>query len=275
MRRIDAHQHFWQLPRGDYGWLTPALEPIYRDFMPADLEPLLETCRVDGTVLVQAAATEAETEFMLALADEHAFIEGVVGWTDFGAPDAPDRIAALATHGKLKGLRPMIQDIDDVNWMLCPELGPAFAALIEHDAAFDALVLPRHLDNLLTLLKRYPAMRVVVDHCAKPEIAFGNFGDWADGMARIAGETAAFCKLSGLVTEAGPGWTVEALKPYAEHVLNAFGPERVIWGSDWPVCTLAASYEAWCDATDTLLHSFTTDQRNRILGGNAAAFYRL
>jgi L-fuconolactonase len=155
MRRIDAHQHFWLLDREDYGWLTPTLAPIYRDFLPSDLTPLLREEGVAGTVLVQAAPTDAETDFMLSLADEHDFIEGVVGWTDFASPQAPERIEQLAKHPKLKGLRPMIQDIEDVDWMLRPELAPAYSALIDHGLVFDALVLPRHLENLAKLLDRW------------------------------------------------------------------------------------------------------------------------
>ncbi|MBO6719794.1 MAG: amidohydrolase family protein [Rhizobiaceae bacterium] len=275
MRRIDAHQHFWRLGRGDYGWLTPKLAPIYRDFSPGDLLPILKRHGIDGTVLVQAAPTEAETDFMLGLADEHDFILGVVGWVNFAALDAAERIARMAAHPKLEGLRPMIQDIADPEWMLSAELRPAYEALIAHGLVFDALVLPRHLDVLPRLLARHPDMRTVVDHSAKPAIAAGDFDDWAAGMSRIARESAAFCKLSGLVTEAGLDWSVATLRPYAEHILEAFGPERVIWGSDWPVCTLAASYDAWVEATDELLSGCTASARAAILGGNAARLYRL
>lgn len=275
MRRIDAHQHFWQLSRGDYGWLTPSLAPIYRDFMPYDLAPFLGRHGIEGTVLVQAAPTDAETDFMLSLARANAFIEGVVGWVDFADPAAPRRIADLAGPPKLKGLRPMIQDIADDDWMLCPELEPAFRALIDHGLVFDALVLPRHLDNLRKLLARYPQMRVVVDHCAKPAIASGAFVDWARDIERIATDTDACCKLSGLVTEAGEAWTVEGLRPYVEHVVNCFGADRIIWGSDWPVCTLAAGYDAWVAATEDLLSSCALAEREAILGGNAVRLYRL
>lgn len=275
MRRIDAHQHFWRLDRGDYGWLTPELAAVYRDFLPADLTPLMKAAGVDGTVLVQAAPTEAETEFMLELAEAHAFIKGVVGWTDFEAPDAAQRIARLARHAKLKGLRPMIQDIADADWMLRPELDAAYREMITQGLVFDALVLPRHLRNLAALLERYPAMRAVVDHCAKPGIAGGNFADWARGMKAIADGSGASCKLSGLVTEAGAGWDAERLRPYVEHVLDVFGPGRAIWGSDWPVCLLAASYQEWVEATEILLAACSLDERAAILGGNAAALYRL
>ena len=275
MKRVDAHQHFWLLSRGDYGWLTPGLGAIHRDFLPSDIEPLLARHAIAATVLVQAAPTEAETLYMLSLADRHPFVEGVVGWTDFAAPDAPAAIARLARHPKLKGLRPMIQDIADVDWMLRPELEPAFRALVANDLVFDALVLPRHLDNLLRLHQRHPDLRVVVDHCAKPAIASGDFTGWADGMRHIAAETSAACKLSGLVTEAGAEWSLEGLRPYVDHVLSVFGPERVLWGSDWPVCNLAASYNDWIAATDRLLEDCSGAERQAILGGNASRVYRL
>jgi L-fuconolactonase len=275
MKRVDAHQHFWRLSRGDYGWLTPELGPIHRDFLPPDLEPLLQRHDIAATVLVQAAPTEAETRFMLSLADAHPFVEGVVGWTDFAAADAPAAIARLARHPKLKGLRPMIQDIADADWMLRPELEPAFRALVVHDLVFDALVLPRHLGNLLALARRHPDLRIVVDHCAKPAIAAGGFSGWADDIGRIAAETGAACKLSGLVTEAGADWSAERLRPYVDHVLSIFGPGRVVWGSDWPVSTLAAGYEDWVAATGQLLDGWSDEEREAILGGNAVRVYGL
>ena len=245
--KIDAHQHFWALARGDYGWLTADIAPLYRDFQPTDLRPLLADCSIDGTVLVQAAPTAAETAYMLSLTDKTDFILGVVGWVDFEAPDAAAQIAALAQHPKLVGLRPMIQDIADDDWMLRPTLAPAFQAMITHDLTFDALVLPRHLKNLITLLGQHPTLRTVIDHGAKPEIRGGKFDDWAADMTRLASDTQAYCKMSGLVTEANADWTAETLAPYVSHLLASFGPDRIIWGSDWPVSTLAASYQQWHD----------------------------
>ena len=222
MTRIDAHQHFWTLARGDYGWLTPDLAPIYRDFGPADLAPLLDEAGIDGTILVQAAPTVAETQFLLSIAEETPFVKGVVGWVDFEAPDAPDRIAALATHPALVGLRPMIQDIADPDWMLRDGLTPAFEALQRHELTFDALTLPRHLGPLRALLARHPRMRVVIDHGSKPPIRDRAIDDWARDIAGLAADTAAFCKLSGLVTEAPSGWSVEDLGPYVDHCLCIF-----------------------------------------------------
>lgn len=273
--KIDAHQHFWALARGDYGWLTPDLSQIYRDFGPDDLAPLLQAQGIDGTILVQAAPTVAETEYLLSLADKTPFIKGVVGWVNFDTPDASAQIAKLTAHPALVGLRPMIQDIADPNWMLGAALTPAFEAIQSNDLTFDALTLPRNLWPLRQLLAQHPDMRVVIDHGSKPLIREGVLDGWADDMASIARDTNAFCKLSGLVTEAAPDWTVRDLYPYVDHLLNTFGPSRLIWGSDWPVCTLACSYERWIDATDELLSALSSNDREAILGGNAAKAYHI
>ncbi len=275
MTRIDAHQHLWQLARGDYGWLTPDLKTIYRDFLPSDIVPLLGQSGIDATVVVQAAPTVAETEFLLSLAAEADFILGVVGWVDFEAPNAAQQIAALSADPALVGLRPMIQDIADGNWMLGDALIPAFDALIAADLTFDALVKPWHLKNLRQLLARHSNMRVVIDHGAKPQMRDGPLDEWAKDMSALARDTSAFCKLSGLVTEAGADWTADELRPVVEHLLSAFGPDRLIWGSDWPVCTLAASYGEWIEATDALLAGVSPAERDAILGGNAIKAYGL
>lgn len=273
--RIDAHQHFWSIARGDYGWLTPELAPIYRDFLPEDLFPLIEAAGIGGTVLVQAAPTVAETAFMLSMADTTPFVKGVVGWVDFEAADAPAQIAKLAQHTTLVGLRPMIQDIPDPDWMLRPDLTPAFEALQATNLTFDALTLPQHLGALRALLDRHPDMRVVIDHGSKPLIRDGIMSGWADDMAALARRSQTYCKLSGLVTEAKPDWKTDCLRPYVDHLLNTFGPDRLIWGSDWPVCTLASSYAQWLDATDALLSGLAQPDRDTILGTNAARAYSL
>ena len=273
--RLDAHQHFWALKRGDYGWLTSDLEQIYRDFHPSDLAPILSRHGIDGTILVQAAPTVAETHYMLELAARHSFIKGVVGWVDFESVEAAQQIEQLARDPKLVGLRPMIQDIDDVDWMLREDLHSAFLALISSGLTFDALTLPQHLPNLLELTARYPEMRVVIDHGSKPEIRDGKIDDWAGNMARLASQTKCYCKISGLVTEASESWSVQDLKPYVDHLIDCFGPERLIWGSDWPVCTLAASYDQWMETTAELFSGFTPAQLVAAMGGNAQQAYKL
>jgi L-fuconolactonase len=273
--RVDAHQHFWRVARGDYPWLTPALAPLYRDFGPADLAPLLKAANVDATVLVQAAPTVAETRFMLDIAEETPWVAGVVGWVDFAAPGAADDIHRFAEHPKAIGVRPMIQDIPDDNWVLKPGLDAAFRAVQTSGLVFDALVHPRHLRNLLTRLERHPDLRVVIDHCAKPSIRDGVLEPWASDMARLARETSALCKISGLVTEAASQWQTADIKPYFEHVLEHFGADRLVWGSDWPVCTLAASYERWRRAAEDLASAFSDEDRDALFGGNAVKLYRL
>jgi len=271
--RIDAHQHFWTVSRGDYGWLTPALAPIYRDFGPADLAPLLAETGIEQTILVQAAPSVAETGFLLDIAASTRSVAGVVGWADFARRGVVDEIAALAKNPLLVGLRPMVQDIADDDWLVGPELAPAFEALIAHDLILDALILPRHLSRLLVVLDRHPRLAVVVDHAAKPEIARGRYDPWRADLAAVAARPGTTCKLSGLVTEAGPGWTVAMLRPVVEHLLQTFGPTRLLWGSDWPVMTLAASYPTWFDATIEMIGHLPPDDQAAVLGGNAARVY--
>jgi L-fuconolactonase len=270
--RIDSHQHFWRLERGDYGWLSPALEPIYRDYLPADLEPQLARASIGSTILVQAAPTVEETRYLLELAQQHAFIAGVVGWVDFDKPDAPEIIDALAHDAKLVGLRPMIQDIPDPLWMLSPELRAAFDAMIDHDLVFDALVLPRHLDPLLEFAAQYPELRVVVDHGAKPPLRGGDLAEWKAGISSIAASTQAVCKVSGLVTEAGSA-NPAVLAACVDHLVSVFGPQRLMWGSDWPVCELVCSYEEWYQASEMLLVTLAAPEREQIFSGTARETY--
>jgi L-fuconolactonase len=275
--RIDAHQHFWTRARGDYTWLTPALAPIYRDYGTEDLIPHLNAADIDGSVLVQAAATTAETDFMLDIAATSDRIKGVVGWIDFETEADLAHLRRFARHPKFRGVRPMIQDIADIDWMLRPDLDWAFRALIDLDLTFDLLGFPRHLPNALTLLKRYPSLRVVIDHAMKPDIAGRGFEPWATGMRALAEETQAMCKLSGLVTEAGPDWTRDDLRPYVMHVLDVFGPDRVMWGSDWPVLDLAGNYPEWHGIARSLITDIfpTREAEAAIFGGTASLFYRL
>ncbi|ABE44140.1 amidohydrolase family protein [Polaromonas sp. JS666] len=276
---IDAHFHCWQLARGDYGWLNPArdpaLAPICRDVAVTDWQAQAMPHGVTGGVLVQAAPTEAETHFLLAQADAHPAVLGVVGWVDFLAADAPARMAALAGHPRLKGLRPMLQDIGDPAWILQPALAPALRAMSDGGLVFDALVKPVHLPHILTLALRYPDLRLVIDHGAKPAIAANEWQPWADGMARLASQTQAMCKLSGLMTEAGPAPAPGAVRRWAEHVLACFGPSRVVWGSDWPVLELAGSYGQWWRETQHLLTGLGVQEQAAIMGDNAKRLYRL
>jgi L-fuconolactonase len=243
--RIDAHQHYWRIDRGDYGWLTPVLDTIYRDFLPEDLAAILKRHGIDRTIAVQAAPTIAETEFLLGLARQTGSIAGVVGWVDFAESNAPSTIARLARERALVGLRPMVQDIADDDWL--PVLSwRRVSALIEHQLVFDALVLPRHLPRLARVVARYPQLTVVIDHGAKPPIREGVSGldPWREDIAALAAEPRVHCKLSGLVTEASTLWQIEDLRPYVDHLLSTFGAEKLIWGSDWPVVELGGDTTA-------------------------------
>ena len=273
--KIDAHQHYWHPARGDYDWMPMDNPVLARPYGPADLEPALAQAGIDQTIIVQAAATVQETEYLLGMADTHDSVAGVVGWVDFENPADRLHLERLAGHPKFLGVRPMLQDIPDDDWMLRDDIQWAFQALIDLDLTLDALGFPQHLDNFHTLLTRYPTMRVVIDHCMKPQIAKdpAGFDAWAAGMTRLATDTQAFCKLSGLVTEASEDWSVEDLKPYANHVLNVFGPDRVMWGSDWPVCRLRGEYADWIQAAETLLQGYSEKERAAVFGENAARFY--
>jgi L-fuconolactonase len=224
---------------------------------------------------VQAAPSEAETQFLLDRAAQYDRVAGVVGWVDMAAGDAASRIDALAGNPRLKAIRPMIHDIPDIDWMLREELAPAFHALVAHDLAFDALVRPAHLGALRRLADCQPDLRMVIDHGAKPDIANDRFDDWAASMTGLARDTPAYCKLSGLVTEAGEDWTEDRLRRYADHLVAEFSPARLLWGSDWPVVTLAASYGTWWAAANRLLGGLDEAGRERVFGGSAAEFYRL
>lgn len=270
---VDAHFHCWQLARGDYGWLTPALGTIHRDVLVNDWQHQAAPCGVGGGILVQAAPTRAETQFLLAQARAHPAVLGVVGWENLLAPDAARRVRELAHDPLLKGLRPMLQDIPDERWILQPALAPALDAMAECGLVFDALVKPVHLPHVLEIARRHPTLRIVLDHAAKPDIAGGEWQPWANGIERIAAETSAMCKLSGLFTEAARPLRAGIVRRWAAHVLACFTPERVVWGSDWPVLELASDYAAWWHETQFLIGGLNAVERNAVLGQNAVRLY--
>ncbi len=276
--RVDAHLHLWSVARGDYGWMAgnDAIASICRDFAPQDAEPLLRAAGIDKVVLVQAAPSVEETEYMLGLADATPWIGKVVGWINFEDASHRKHLERFARHAKFAGVRPMIQDLPDPEWMHRPDVQWAFQALIDLDLTFDALGYPEHLAPFLRLLLHYPKLRTVIDHGMKPRIRDGAFDEspdfWASGMARLASETGAFCKLSGLATEAGAAWTAETLAPYVANLVTNFGPDRLIWGSDWPVLTLNGDHANWLQVAQGLVPPMA---QPAVFGGNAARFYRL
>jgi L-fuconolactonase len=276
--RIDAHQHFWNLADRQGGWPGPELRAIHRDFGPADLMPWLERCGVDGTVLVQSMPTARDTQWMLDVADRHSFVRGVVGWVDMLAADAPQQLAALAQRPKLKGVRPMLQDLADPWWIAQPQLDAAASALSALGLCFDALVRPVHLPALLVFARRHPALRIVIDHGAKPEIASGALQPWARDIAELARLPNVHCKISGLLTEAREGARTSDLAPYVDHLFACFGPHRLMWGSDWPVLDLAGDYASWMHGARELCATHVgrdAAAMDAVFGANAARFYKL
>jgi len=276
LRRVDAHHHVWSLARGDYGWLTPALAPIYRDFSLADMVPLARSAGIVASVLVQAAPTIGETRFLLDVARKSdGFVRGVVGWVDLAAPDAVAMIGSLAADPVFKSVRPMLQDLPDANWILRKDAQAALSRLPSLGIRFDALVKPAQLPAIIAMIERNPDLDIVVDHGAKPDIAAGAWQPWAGHVREIAKHPRAHCKLSGLVTEAGPDWSIETLRPYVEHLFECFGARRLLWGSDWPVVEMGGGYARWNKATTALLASLREDERRAVLGDNARGFYGL
>jgi L-fuconolactonase len=271
--RVDAHHHLWRPARGDYGWLTADLPALYRDFDAENLRPLLKAADIDATILVQAAPTDAETEYLLAIARETAWIAGVVGWMDLAAPDAPARVARLAASPRLVGLRPMLQDLPDPNWILNGAASDGLSAMAAHGLVFDALVRNSQLPAIVELAKRFPALSIVLDHAGKPRIGGSPGQDWHSAMGALAKLPNMSVKLSGLLTEAPAGAGHEILAPYMDRLLETFGPERILWGSDWPVLNLASDYRAWTAIAEDLTGGLRPDARRAIWGGTAARIY--
>jgi L-fuconolactonase len=280
--RIDAHQHFWLPARNDYAWMQSltgeAARRLRRPALPAELEPILAHHGITRTVLVQAAETEAEGDFLLSMAEQHSFVGGVVIWLDMTRPDFERRLSAFSSRPKLVGVRPMIQDIEDPTWMLGPAVKRAFGVLDERGICFDFLIRPHQLEPTLRILDEFPRLRAVIDHIAKPPIASDRRSPWDNLMQRVSEHPNVYCKLSGMITEADhERWIPAQLFPFIKHVVTCFGPERLMFGSDWPVCTLAGSYDQVVAALEESLDALDlrAEARERIFGGTAREFYRL
>ena len=287
-QRIDAHQHFWRLARGDYQWLRPelpALAPLCRDFLPEHLQATLAEHQVVQTVLVQAADSEAETDFMLELADARAFIGGVVGWVDLSRPESVVTLERWSQRPKFKGVRPMLQDLPEAEWIVHAPHPEVMHSLLRLGLRFDALVQPWHLAPLLSFLRAWPELPVVIDHAAKPQLGEGWNADWARtwerSLAEIASHPQVMCKVSGLLTEAPPqalathASAVATVRPVWEPLLQHFGPQRLMWGSDWPVLNLAADYARWVAISESLIRDLSPDEQAQVWHGSASRFYGL
>lgn len=273
---IDAHQHFWQYNAQEYPWIDDSMRAIRRDFMPEDLAELTKDVGVQGVVSVQARQSLTETNWLLDLAEANRFILGVVGWVPLTDPDLDEMLSELAERKKFKGVRHVVQDESDDNFILGKEFGKGIARLREYDLTYDILICERHLPQTIQFVDRHPNQVFVLDHAAKPRIKETMIQPWRDNLAKLAKRKNVYCKISGLASEADwQTWSKQQLRPYLETILNAFGPDRLIFGSDWPVCLLAVDYARWLELMREFTRELSEDEQARIFGGTAVEAYRL
>lgn len=274
--RIDAHQHFWDLQRFEYGWIPPEPSPLHQNYLPSDLEPILARHHFDGSVVVQATTDPGEADWLLDLADAHPFILGVVAWVDLTDPHLGAALDRLQRRNKFKGVRHPVHDEADERWLLRPDVLTGLRELERRSLPFDLLFRPRHLKLLPELVDAAPELPLVLDHIAKPVIARGIFDPWAEEMEFAAKIPHLHVKLSGVITEADwKTWKIEELKPYFQHVWKCFGPQRCMFGSDWPVCLQAGSWKQVLAAFTQGLGPIPKEIRAGVIGDNARRFYTL
>jgi len=273
--RIDAHQHFWRYTEIEFGWIDDAMASIRRDFLPADLVPLLNETGMDATVAVQACQSMEETEWLLELADANPEIAGVVGWVPLIDPKVEKVLEALSANSKFRGVRHVLQ-AEPSEYMAREDFNTGVALLRPYSLTYDLLILQHQLPAAIKFVDRLPNQPMVLDHLAKPLIASHEIEPWRAQILELARRPHISCKLSGMVTEADfHNWTIEDLQPYVETALEAFGPERLLFGSDWPVCTVASSYKRWLDVVKQCTAGLSSDEQDKILGENAQKFYGL
>ncbi len=273
--KIDAHHHFWHYNTQDYGWISDDMAVLRRDFLPADLKPELDRAGIDRVVSVQARQCVEETEWLLKLAEENDFIAGVVGWLPIASPDFPALLEKFAANPKLRAIRHVVQDEPDDRFILGEAFNRGIDRLLAAHLVYDILIFERHLPYAIEFVKSHsPEQVFVLDHIAKPKIAAGEMQPWADNLRKLAAFPNVYCKLSGLVTEADiRNWTPDQLRPYVETVLDAFGPERVMFGSDWPVCTCATNYSAWRNLVGEFISRLSENEQAQIMGVTALKAY--
>jgi len=275
-RVVDSHQHFWDIDRFEYWWLTPEREVLRRNYLPEDLRPLLSQTGVKFTVAVQAHDSLMEAHWLLELASANDFIAGVVGWVDLTSRDVARDLDILQKHPKFKGVRHPLEAEPDDAWMLRKNVMSGFAELERREIPFDLIIWPRHLKYLPQLREKCPRLRLVIDHVALPLIAEKKVDDWERDMEIVARLPEVWCKLSGMITRANPkSWTPEDFKPYVAHVVRHFGYDRLMFGTDWPICTLAGSYEEVVEVLRKVLGPLREEDAAKVWGGNARIFYRL
>jgi len=275
--KIDSHQHYWHFNTADYGWMGENMSVIKRDFLPTDLLPELKSIDFDGSVAVQARQSLEETNWLLQLADEHPHIKGVVGWLDLQSEQAEEQIAAFAKHPKAAGVRHVIHDEEDLDFMLRPAFIRGVQLLEKYDLAYDILIFPTHLANTIEFVKQFSDKQIfVVDHIAKPLIKDGIVSPWKEDIVALAKFPNVYCKVSGMVTEADWNtWKPENIRPYLDVIMEAFGPERILIGSDWPVCLVAGKYSEVMQVVIDYISTFSEKEQALMLGENAAKAYRI
>ncbi|AXP80029.1 Amidohydrolase [Mariniflexile rhizosphaerae] len=273
---IDSHQHFWKYEPVKHAWIDDAMAAIRKDFMPSDLKQVYKENGIEGCVAVEADQTPAETNFLLSLAAENDFIKGVVGWVDLRANDIEAKLEAYTGKEKLKGFRHVVQGEPDHNFLLRSNFLRGISSLEKHNYTYDILIFPHQLGATLEFVKKFPNQKFVIDHIAKPYIKDGFFDGWATLMQEIAKQEHVYCKLSGMITEADyKSWTAEQIQPYMDLVLEAFGTDRLLYGSDWPVCLVAGNYSKVKELTTNFISKLSTHEKNNIMGNNAIKFYNL
>ena len=275
MKAIDAHQHFWTYHPVNHAWINDDMAVIRRNFLPEDLAPVLEANNVEGCVTVQVDQTEEETHRMLQWAEKNPFIRGAVGWVDLCSADIEDRLAYFKQYGALKGFRHILQG-EDPSFMLQEHFMRGIGMLDKFGFTYDLLLFPKHLPAALQLVQRFPHQPFVIDHLAKPYIKDGLLDQWQNDIGLLAAHDNVYCKVSGMVTEADwKRWTKADLYPYMDVGVQAFGTNRLMFGSDWPVCLVAASYKVWIDTVREYFSGFTTDEQEQLFRNNAVSFYHL
>jgi L-fuconolactonase len=274
--RIDAHQHFWQYTTQEYGWIGHEMAVLKQDHLPEKLLALLHSAGFGGSVAVQARQTLEETRWLLELAEEHRFIQGVVGWVDLCSPDLPAQLEEFSTHSRFCGVRHVVQDEADDEFMLSEDFLEGIGALTYFDLAYDILIFPKHLPVACQVVERFPDQPFVLDHIAKPFMKDGVLEPWSHEIGRLAAYPNVYCKVSGMVTEADwQHWQAADFSPYLDTIFEAFGPERIMFGSDWPVCTLAGSYSQVVEIVAGYVDGLSEAEQSAVWGKTARRFYRL
>lgn len=274
--RIDSHQHFWLYNTEEYPWMDESRAPLKVDYMPPDLQPLMAAASIDGTVAVQARQNLRETEFLLELADQYELVRGVVGWVDMRADDVEAQLERFAGHPRLVGVRHIVHDEADDRFMLGGNFLRGLAALQQYNLRYDLLLYPRHIPVAIQVLRQFPEQPFVLDHIAKPFIKDGTLEPWEGDIRELASYDNVWCKVSGMVTEAAWGtWTQDDYAPYLDVVFDCFGVDRLMFGSDWPVCTLSGSYSEVVGIVENYIAALSSEEQAKVMGEVAVGFYQL